>query len=128
MKKGPLQERTSSEQAILKPPTRERCFWMKSASCPLPAQVKLLRALQEKEVDPPGSFKPIPFDVRVIAATNRDLLKEMAQGRFRPDLFYRIAVAVLKLPPMKERAGDVGLLIDRILEQINDRERRRTRL
>ena len=85
----------------------------------LPAQVKLLRALQEKELTRLGASKPIPFDVRVIAATNRDLVKEMAEGRFRPDLFYRIAVAVLKLPPMKERAGDVGLLIEGILEQIN---------
>ena len=85
----------------------------------LTAQVKLLRALQEKEVTRLGASKPIPFDVRVIAATNRDLVKEIADGHFRPDLFYRIAVAVLKLPPMRERAGDVGLLIDRILEQIN---------
>jgi transcriptional regulator with PAS, ATPase and Fis domain len=85
----------------------------------MPAQVKLLRTLQEKELTRLGASKPIPFDVRVIAATNRNLVKEMAEGRFRPDLFYRIAVAVLKLPPMKERAGDVGLLIDSILEQIN---------
>jgi transcriptional regulator with PAS, ATPase and Fis domain len=85
----------------------------------LPAQVKLLRALQEKEITRLGASTPISFDVRVIAATNRDLVKEMADGRFRPDLFYRIAVAVLKLPPLKERAGDVGLLIDSILEQIN---------
>jgi len=87
---------------------------------PLAAQVKLLRALQEKEVTRLGASKPIPFDVRVIAATNRDLIKEIAQGRFRPDLFYRIAVAVLKLPPLKDRAGDVGLLVDRILAQINE--------
>jgi len=87
---------------------------------PLVAQVKLLRALQEKEVTRLGASKPIPFDVRVIAATNRDLIKEIAQGRFRPDLFYRIAVAVLKLPPLKDRAGDVGLLVDRILAQINE--------
>ena len=85
----------------------------------LPAQVKLLRALQEKELTRLGASKPIPFDVRIIAATNRDLVKEMAEGRFRPDLFYRIAVAVLKLPPLKDRAGDVGLLIDSILGQIN---------
>jgi transcriptional regulator with PAS, ATPase and Fis domain len=87
---------------------------------PLAAQVKLLRALQEKEVTRLGASKPISFDVRVIAATNRDLIKEIAQGRFRPDLFYRIAVAVLKLPPLKDRAGDVGLLVDRILDQINE--------
>jgi transcriptional regulator with PAS, ATPase and Fis domain len=87
---------------------------------PLAAQVKLLRALQEKEVTRLGASKPILFDVRVIAATNRDLIKEIAQGRFRPDLFYRIAVAVLKLPPLKDRSGDVGLLVDRILDQINE--------
>jgi transcriptional regulator with PAS, ATPase and Fis domain len=85
----------------------------------LPAQVKLLRALQEKELTRLGASKPIPFDVRIIAATNRDLVKEMAEGRFRPDLFYRIAVAVLKLPPLKDRTGDVGLLIDSILGQMN---------
>jgi DNA-binding NtrC family response regulator len=87
---------------------------------PLAAQVKLLRALQEKEVTRLGASIPVPFDVRVIAATNRDLIKEIAQGRFRPDLFYRIAVAVLKLPPLKDRTGDIGLLIDRILDQINE--------
>jgi transcriptional regulator with PAS, ATPase and Fis domain len=85
----------------------------------LPAQVKLLRALQEKELTRLGASKPISFDVRIIAATNRDLAKEMAEGRFRPDLFYRIAVAVLKLPALKDRTGDVGLLIDSILDQIN---------
>jgi transcriptional regulator with PAS, ATPase and Fis domain len=87
---------------------------------PLTAQVKLLRTLQEKEVTRLGASIPVPFDVRVIAATNRDLITEIAQGRFRPDLFYRIAVAVLKLPPLKDRAGDVGLLVDRILDQINE--------
>jgi transcriptional regulator with PAS, ATPase and Fis domain len=87
---------------------------------PLQAQVKLLRALQEKEVTRLGASKPIPFDVRIIVATNRDLIKEIAHGCFRPDLFYRIAVAVLKLPPLTDRAGDVGLLVDRILDQIND--------
>jgi transcriptional regulator with PAS, ATPase and Fis domain len=86
---------------------------------PLAAQVKLLRALQEKEVTRLGASIPVPFNVRIIAATNRDLIKEITEGRFRPDLFYRIAVAVLKLPSLKDRAGDVGLLIDRILDQIN---------
>ena len=86
---------------------------------PMPAQVKLLRALQEKELTRVGASTPIPFDVRIMAATNKDLVKEMANGCFRQDLFYRIAVAVLKLPPLRERAGDVGLLIDHLLEQIN---------
>jgi transcriptional regulator with PAS, ATPase and Fis domain len=87
---------------------------------PLAAQVKLLRALQEKEITRVGASKPIPFNVRIIAATNRDLIKEIAKDRFRPDLFYRIAVAVLKLPPLKDRTGDLGLLVDRILAQINE--------
>lgn len=86
---------------------------------PLSAQVKLLRALQEREVTRVGASKPTPIDVRVITASNRDLVKEMANGNFRPDLFYRIAVAVIKLPPLKDRPGDIGLLVDHILERIN---------
>jgi len=86
---------------------------------PAPAQVKLLRALQEKEITRIGSTEPIKFDVRIIAATNRDLLKGIAEGRFREDLFYRIAVAILKLPPLRDRSGDVGLIMDFLMAKIN---------
>jgi len=86
---------------------------------PLSAQAKILRALQEKEITRLGTTRPITFDVRIMAATNRNLIDEVAAGRFRSDLFYRIAVAVLKLPPLRERSGDIGLLIDRLLNQIN---------
>ncbi|MGA6962788.1 MAG: sigma-54 dependent transcriptional regulator [Xanthobacteraceae bacterium] len=83
------------------------------------AQVKLLRVLQEGEVVHLGATKPLKVDVRIIAATNRTLTDEIAAGRFREDLFYRIAVAVLKIPPLRERTGDLGLLIDQSLQQVN---------
>jgi len=86
---------------------------------PVSAQSKILRALQEKEIVRVGSTQANKFDLRVIAATNRNLIDEVAAGRFRSDLFYRIAVAVLKLPPLRERSGDISLLIDRLLDQIN---------
>ena len=86
---------------------------------PMLAQAKILRALQEKEITKLGATQPIKFDVRIIAATNRNLIDEVAANHFRSDLFYRIVVAVLKLPPLRERSGDISLLIDRLLNQIN---------
>lgn len=86
---------------------------------PAMAQVKLLRVLQEREIVRLGASVPVKIDVRIIAATNRTLTDEIAGGRFREDLFYRLAVAVLKLPALRERTGDIGLLIDRLLETVN---------
>jgi len=86
---------------------------------PAQAQVKLLRALQEGEVVRLGSSQPLRVDVRVVAATNRTLPEEMAAGRFREDLFYRLAVAVLKIPPLRERTGDLNIVIDHLLTQVN---------
>lgn len=91
---------------------------------PLPAQVKLLRTLQEGTVLRVGSTRPVTVDVRIIAATNRTLTEEIAEGRFREDLFYRLAVAGLKLPPLRERPGDLNLLLDRLLEQVNEEHAR----
>ncbi|MGK3982507.1 sigma 54-interacting transcriptional regulator [Sorangium sp. So ce136] len=86
---------------------------------PLDAQVKLLRALQEKKIRRIGGKADVAVDVRVIAATNRNLLDEVRAGRFREDLYFRLAVLVLKVPPLREREGDIGLLLHRLLDKLN---------
>lgn len=86
---------------------------------PLDTQVRLLRALQADEVTPLGESKPLKVDVRVIAATHRDLAADVAAGRFREDLFHRLAVGIIRLPPLRERDQDVSLLLDHFLAQIN---------
>lgn len=86
---------------------------------PLQAQIKILRVLQEKEVTPVGASEPKKIDVRVISATNRTLIDETAAGNFREDLFYRLAVFVLRLPPLREREGDISLLTNHFLTKLN---------
>lgn len=87
---------------------------------PLPLQAKLLRVLQEKEVERVGGTGPISVNVRVIASTNRDLSDMIRKGNFREDLFYRLNVVVLKIPPLRERLEDLPKLAADILEQLMD--------
>jgi transcriptional regulator with PAS, ATPase and Fis domain len=86
---------------------------------PLDAQVSLLRVLEDKKFQRIGEKTEHAADFRVVAATNRDLLDEVAAGRFREDLYYRLGVLLLKTPPLREREGDVLLLIQRHLEKLN---------
>jgi DNA-binding NtrC family response regulator len=87
----------------------------------LQTQGKLLRALQERRVRPVGEDREVPVDVRLICATNRDLPREVAAGRFRDDLYYRLNVVEVRVPPLSERPADVPLLIDHFLQRYADR-------
>ncbi|HEY4319671.1 MAG TPA: sigma-54 dependent transcriptional regulator [Gemmatimonadales bacterium] len=86
---------------------------------PASLQVKLLRVLQQREVIPVGATEALPVDVRIIAATNRDLEEEVRRGNFRSDLYYRLNVLALDLPPLRDRRDDLLLLIDRFLQDLS---------
>ncbi len=86
---------------------------------PLPLQVKLLRAIEEGTIMPVGATEPIEVDVRIIAATNRDLLRDTEEGRFREDLYYRLNVVEIKLPSLNERREDIPLLVDHFIKKYN---------
>lgn len=88
----------------------------------LSAQAKVLRALQENKISRVGSDKDITIDVRVIAATNKDLKKEIAEGRFREDLYHRLAVILIKVPSLNERRDDIPLLINHFSEKISEEQ------
>ncbi len=85
---------------------------------PVPLQATLLRVLEDRRIRPVGSEQEIPVDVRIVAATNRPLAPEVAAGRFRNDLYYRLNVICIRLPPLRERAADLGAICTAVLERI----------
>jgi two-component system response regulator HydG len=103
-------------------------FFDEISETPLSFQAKLLRAIQEHEIRRVGENKPIKVDVRIIAATNQDLLTAIAEKRFRQDLYYRLNVARFELPPLRERKEDIPLLVQFFLDKYNKKNGTRARL
>jgi len=123
--KGAFTGASDAKTGFLETADHGTLFLDEIGELPLPAQVKLLRALQEGSVTRVGSSRPKKVDFRVIAATNRNLLEDVATKRFREDLFHRLAVGVMRLPALRDRPGDLKLLIDHFLDRINtDRAKR----
>jgi two-component system NtrC family response regulator len=91
---------------------------------PLSLQPKLLRVLQEREIERLGGLHPVKVDVRIVAATNKNLEEEVKQGRFREDLFYRLNIVRIEIPPLRERKEDIPLLLDFFLKRFNERHKK----
>ena len=96
-------------------------FFDEIGELPMSTQVKLLRLLQQREYEPVGGTSPRKADIRIIAATNRDLKELVAQGKFRDDLYFRLAVVKIELPPLKDRREDIPYLVDHFIQKYNAR-------
>ena len=94
-------------------------FFDEVSELPAPTQVKLLRVLQEREYEPLGCLKPVPAHVRVVAATNKRLAEEVRKGAFRDDLYFRLAVVRMSIPPLRERRVDIPYLVEHFIQRFN---------
>ena len=116
-KRGAFTGAAQDKLGLLKAADKGTMLFDEIGEMPLALQVKLLRALQERECYPLGSNDPVSFDVRVICATNRNLEREVKEGRFREELLYRINVITIALPALRERRDDIPLLANHFLRK-----------
>ncbi|MGA8220932.1 MAG: sigma-54 dependent transcriptional regulator [Candidatus Acidiferrales bacterium] len=117
--KGAFTGAQHNRQGLMEVANNGTLFLDEIGDLPVDLQAKLLRALQEKEIRPVGSTERVAITVRVIAATNRDLESAVRQGGFRQDLYFRLNVVQIKLPPLRERKGDIPLLVNSFLEKFS---------
>ena len=117
-KKGSFTGAVADKEGLFTTAEGGTLFLDEIADLSLPMQVKLLRVIQERSVRPVGETREIPVDVRILSATHKDLANEVAQGRFREDLFYRINVIELTVPPLRARGDDILLLADSISDRL----------
>ena len=116
-RRGSFTGAVTDKQGKFEAANRGTIFLDEIGELPTLLQVKILRVLQEREIDKVGDTRPIKVDVRVIAATNRNLEKMIADSTFRDDLYYRLAVVSIRVPPLRERADDIPLLVDFFLRK-----------
>jgi two-component system response regulator HydG len=117
--KGAFTGAMQSKEGLLAIAEGGTVFLDEVGELPVDLQAKMLRALQEKEIRPVGSTKRIPINVRILAATNKDLEQGVAQGSFRRDLYFRLNVLSLRIPPLRERRQDIPLLATNFLERLS---------
>lgn len=120
-KKGSFTGAVSDKQGLFQAAHKGTLFLDEVADLPLTMQVKLLRAIQERAIKPVGGLEEISVDVRILSATHKSLEHEVAAGNFRQDLYYRLNVIKLKVPPLRERQDDIELLADFFLKKIAER-------
>jgi two-component system response regulator GlrR len=119
--KGAFTGAIASKKGLFVQADKGIIFLDEISEIPLPMQGKLLKAIEEKEFYPLGSHRTVKVDVRIVSASNREIEKEVEKGNFRSDLFYRVHVVPIKVPPLRERKEDIPILMDHFLTKMSDK-------